>query len=180
MKKHLAIPLLLAGALMLGACGRDTPDVAHDDGGHGRGFAFIDGNLVLKADGHPSATITKDGGLLIDGKPVQLSPAQHERVQAYRAQIAQVADQGIAVGKQGAALGIAAASEALKGVLSGDTDKIGQHVETQAKQIKIEALKICDRLEGLRGAQDALVREVPAFAPYATLDAHSVAHCRTS
>ena len=138
-----------------------------------------DGKLELhsKEGGH-SASLSVDGGLSIDGEPLQLDAAQRQLVLQYRQRINEIADQGIEVGKQGAALGVQAAGEALKGILNGDTDQIEAKVEAQAEQIKQQALKLCDGVEALRIAQNNLASAVPQFQPYASLDTDSVEECR--
>ncbi|HBK46496.1 MAG TPA: DUF2884 domain-containing protein [Xanthomonadaceae bacterium] len=174
--KHLVTGSLLAVVLAATGCNRSEPSRADADGGHG--VSFVDGKIVLKSEGLPSATITEQGELLIGGKPVQLTDAQRRLTLEYRTQLQAITRQGIEVGKQGAALGVQAAGEALKGVFSGNTDKIGEKVEAEAEKIKQQALKICDHLDSLKQAQDALAGQVPAFRPYAALDAHSVSDCR--
>jgi outer membrane murein-binding lipoprotein Lpp len=171
----LAVAVIL-GAIALTGCSRDKqPDTTSRDAS---GITFTDKNVTLHVAGHPDATITAEGDLLIDGKPIQLDASQHQQVLAYRAQLNDIAQQGIEVGKQGAALGVQAAGDALKSVFNGDTDKIGDKIEAQADKIKEQALKICDHLDKLRAAQDALAAQVPAFKPYASLDTDSAADCR--
>ncbi len=88
--------------------------------------------------------------------------------------------QGLEVGKQGAALGVKAAGDALAGVISGNTDHVGEHIEAQAEKLKQEALKICAQVATLRQAQDTLAQQLPAFRPYASLDASDIGDCDKS
>jgi hypothetical protein len=101
-------------------------------------------------------------------------------MRGYYAQLQAVAKQGIEIGTKGAAFGAHAAGEALKGVLSGNPDQIGEKIEAEAEAdtFKQHALQICDRLVGLRTAQDAAASLIPAFAPYASLTQHDVEDCR--
>ncbi|MBB5876037.1 DUF2884 family protein [Xanthomonas sp. 3498] len=170
----------LAVMLSLSACERSSNDRVVVDHGGAQSLTFLNGDLTLKADGQPPATITRDGKLLIDGKPVALDAEQQRLLLAYRSQIEAVGKQGVEVGKAGAALGVKAAGDAISGVLSGNTEHIGEHVEAQADKIKQAALKICDQVAALRAAQDALMQKVPAFRPYSTLDDSDVSDCRHS
>ncbi|WP_434211982.1 DUF2884 family protein [[Pseudomonas] boreopolis] len=177
MKLHRLVPLLVLTVALATACNQsETARVQSKDGGHS--ILFRDGSLVLDADGLPSATITASGDLLIDGKAVTLTDAQRQLALDYRSQLGAIAQQGVEIGKQGGLLGVQAAGDALKGVLSGDTNKIGEKVEAQADRIKEQALKICDHLDRLKAAQDALAVQVPAFKPYAHLDTDSATDCR--
>ncbi|WP_295950472.1 DUF2884 family protein [uncultured Xanthomonas sp.] len=172
----------LAVLFSLSACQRSASSndrVVVDHGG-AQSLTFLNGDLTLKADGQPPATITRDGKLLIDGKPVALDSEQQRLLLAYRSQIEAVGKQGVEVGKAGAALGVKAAGDAISGVLSGDTEHIGAQVEAQADKIKQATLKICDQVAALRAAQDALMEKVPAFRPYSTLDDSDVSDCKHS
>lgn len=129
-------------------------------------------------DSAPKAEITPQGELLIDGKTVALTPAQHAEMLAYREQLVDIARHGIAIGKQGAALGMNAASAAIAGVFSGQSEQqIRQSVEAKASGIRQAAAKICDRLPGLMVSQQKLATDVPAFKPYADLTPARIADC---
>jgi hypothetical protein len=170
---RLAGAAILASALLAG-CQREQ-----SSGRDAGGITFSDGSsITLKAKDYPNATITHDGRLLIDGKPLQLDAAQQQRVMEYRAKLKDIAEQGISIGKQGAALGIQAATEALQGIADGEPERIGDRIQTQADKVRLEAQKICDHLVNLRTAQDALVSQVPAFAPYADVNDEVIGDCR--
>lgn len=129
----------------------------------------------------PEAKITPSGELVIDGKPVALTPPQHAAVLAYRTQLVAVAQQGIVIGGQGARLGITAAGAALSAIFSGaSTGQVQRRVEARAAGIKAGAEALCDALPALRAAQQRLAVEVPEFAPYATLTEKDVANCHTN
>lgn len=185
-------PLLLAARaapFLLAACGRQqgqsaaTTSVSATPAGKdihvdGHGVSLVNGNLQLHAEGQPPAAITPDGQLRIGARAVALTPAQRQLVLDYRQHVLGIADQGIEVGKQGAALGASAAGEAVKAVLAGDTDQLEQRIKAQTGQVRQAALKICDAIEGLRTAQDALAAQVPAFRPYADVQAGDADDCR--
>jgi hypothetical protein len=145
--QHRSLPLAgiaLIALLALAACQPSTPqsDRTSSDTPSTRSLSFDNGDITLKVSGQPPATITRSGDLLIDGKQVTLSAEQHALLVAYRAQLGAVGMQGLEVGKQGAALGVKAAGDALAGVISGNTEHVGEHIEAQAEKLKQEALKI--------------------------------------
>ncbi|HEU0276720.1 MAG TPA: hypothetical protein VFQ95_02695 [Rhodanobacteraceae bacterium] len=134
---------------------------------------------ISNDDGEPKAVITPHGDLLIDGKAVSLTPAQHAEMLAYRKQLVEIARAGIAIGKQGATLGMSAASDAIAGAFSGRSEQqIRQHVEAKAAGIRVAAAKICDRLPAVLATQQKLASDVPAFKPYADLTPAKIAACR--
>lgn len=168
---------VMAGMLLVG-CGKSEPKVVVS-GENGSGGVTFDGKgMTLRRDGLPAATISADGALSIDGKPVNLNQVQHQAMRHYYAQIQGIAAKGIDIGTQGAAFGAHAAGEALKGVLSGNPDQIGDKIEAEAETFKQKAMLICDQLDKLRTAQDAAAQLVPAFAPYSSLTQHDVDDCR--
>ena len=127
----------------------------------------------------PRAEITPAGELLIEGKPVATTPEQKALVLAYRGELLGVVGDGMAIGMEGARVGIDAAASALKGVLAGQSgDEIGQQVGEQAKaKIKPMVAQLCTRLPGLLGAQQALATALPEFKPYASMDQSDVDDC---
>ena len=127
----------------------------------------------------PKAEITPAGDLMIEGKAVATTPEQKALVLAYRGELLGVVGDGMAIGMEGARVGIDAAASALKGVLAGqDGDQIGKQVSEQAKaKIQPMVAQLCTRLPGLLSAQQALSAALPEFAPYATMDQADVDDC---
>lgn len=127
----------------------------------------------------PKAEITPAGDLLIEGRAVATTPEQKALVLAYRGELLGVVGDGMAIGMEGARVGIDAAASALKGVLAGqDGDEIGKQVGEQAKaKIQPMVAQLCTRLPGLLSAQQALSAALPEFAPYATMDQADVDDC---
>lgn len=125
----------------------------------------------------PRAQISPQGDLLIDGKAVAINDRQRALLLAHRGHIIDIAEAGIAIGVQGADLGMKAASEALKGIFSGDTESIEKRMQAEGKKMEAEAMKLCERMPAMLASQNALAAAVPEFKPYATMDQSDVDNC---
>lgn len=126
----------------------------------------------------PKAAITPQGDLLIAGKTVSATPQQHTLLLDYRQQVIGIAEAGMDIGEQGANLGTHAAKEAIWGALTGKSDKeIEAGIKPQTEQIKIAAMKLCQRLPGLLESQQKLAAVMPQFRPYATMTQKDVDDC---
>lgn len=124
------------------------------------------------------AQITPQGDLLIDGKPVAATPQQRQLLLDYRHHLIGLAEAGMAIGTQGADLGMHAASAALRGVFNGKSEKeVEAAIKPQADRIQAAALELCKRLPDLRAAQQQLAAAMPAFQPYATMTQQDVDDC---
>lgn len=134
-------------------------------------------NVDLRADGQPKAEITPAGEFLVAGKAVEVNAAQKALLQEYRQHMIRIAGAGIDVGVQGADLAGKAVAEAIKGVISGDTDNIDKKIEGQAEGIKQSAQKLCELLPAVKVTQDKLAAVLPEFKPYATMDDVDVKEC---
>lgn len=181
MRMHL-LPALLATALLAGCSGSDDHLTLINGSNTSieNGAIRVEGSqIVLHPEHGASATIGSSGDFAVDGKPVNITPAQRALLLQYYASAAAVREHGVATGKAGAAI----AGEALKGVASsvaGDDGKSTEdRVNAQAAKVKQAALKICDDLEQIRNAQDQLATQLDAFKPYGQLIiADSVSECR--
>lgn len=181
MRMHL-FPALLAAALLAGCSGSDD----HLTLINGNNTSIEDGairiegsQIVLHPEHGASATIGSSGDFAVDGKPVQITPAQRALLLQYYAGAEAVREHGVETGKAGAAI----AGEAIKGAVSnmagGDGKSTEGKVNTQTDKVKQAAQKICDDLDQIRGAQDQLVTQLDAFKPYGQLiTADSVSECR--
>ena len=137
-----------------------------------------EGDISITASQQPEAVITATGDLVIDGTPAVIDAAQRQQLIAYRQQLVDIASDGVAIGLQGAELGVGAAAEALRTVFSGQDEKeMNTRIEARADTIRQAALKLCERLPALMAAQQQLAGDVPAFAPYATMDQAKVDDC---
>lgn len=169
---------------------RRALDAAHQElvegnisvGGTGSSGVSINGfRFGTEADGGsglPKAEISPQGDLLIDGKAVTVDDTQRELLLAHRTNVLAIAEAGMAIGMQGAQLGAEAAKGAITSVLAGKGKAFEAHMQAEAAKIKTEATRLCDRLPPLLASQQALAAALPAFQPYATLDASDVEDCR--
>ena len=181
MRMHL-LPALLATALLAG-CNSSSDHLTLINGGNTSiedgAIRVGEGQIALHPEHGATATIGSSGDFAVDGKPVDITPAQRALLLQYYAAAAAVREHGVATGKAGAAI----AGEALKGVASsvagGDGKSTEDRVNAQAAKVKQAALKICDDLEQIRNAQDQLATQLDAFKPYGQLiTADSVSECR--
>jgi len=160
---------------LLAACGRNSGTTIAGDNGS---IQLRDGVAVIHVTGQPDARVSGDGDLSIDGKPVTLTSDQRDLLKQYYVGVYKIRSEGIATGKAGAALAGQAVGSVMSGLAHGDTDKIGKDIQAQAGKVTAQAAAICDGLEQLRAAQDAVAAQVAAFRPYATLDKDKVAKCK--
>lgn len=144
-----------------------------DVGDHGRHFR-IGGN---GHEGRPKAEITPQGDLLVDGKPVDVTPPQRALLLQYRQQIIGVAEAGMAIGVKGADLAGKALSETFSGLLHGNADAAGKRIEAEGEKLKADARQICTQLPGMLQTQQQLAASLPAFKPYATMTQENIDDC---
>lgn len=127
----------------------------------------------------PKAEITPAGDLLIEGKPVAISPAQRQQLLAYRERVFAVADAGMNVG----ARGVDIAGSAVLGIpgliFGGDDARKAYEARMKAEGEKIEAAArgLCELLPPMRASQQQLAASLPAFRPYATMTQVDVDEC---
>lgn len=138
-------------------------------------------NITLSAHDRslPKAEITPAGDLLVDGNAVQVDANQRALLVRYRAHIADLAVAGADIGIQGAELATKAMGEALRGVVSGETDGMDKRIEAEAEKIEVQARLLCERMPAMLQTQQALAQALPEFRPYATMDADDIRDCRS-
>ncbi len=168
---------LLSAALVASLSGCNPGTTVSSNGGSVRANAD---RITLSATGQPKAQITAAGDLVIDGRKVDVNPQQRVLLQTYQQQLSGMTQDGIAIGKQGAAIAGKAVTAAIKGAISGNSDGVEQAVKADARLIQQQALKLCDRLVVVKDAQDRLAVEVPAFAPYANIKMGDIRDCTGS
>lgn len=132
-----------------------------------------------QGDTRPRGEITPQGELLIDGKPVKVTPEQHALLVDYRQHVIGVAETGMQIGIQAADLASKAVGEAIGAVFSGKGEKeIEQRMEAEGEKIEAQARKLCNLLPAMLRTQQALAASLPEFKPYATMTQEDIDECR--
>lgn len=174
-----SVAVLLAAALaaaFAGACSRMPEGSVH--------VSVIDhismsGDRVLVRGGDQRAEIGPDGAIAIDGKSLALSPTQRAAGREFYAQAMGMSRDGAAIGKAGAAMAGQVLSTVAQDLRDGRTDQTGAKVEAQAEQLQEQAMKMCERVDSLRSAQQQLTAQLPQFAPFARITATTGDECRS-
>lgn len=138
----------------------------------------VNGHTINRPNGKTKAEITPAGDLLIEGKAVAVTPEQRGLLLQYRQHIVNIAEAGMDIGVQGADLGMKAASEAISGIFSGNSDKVEERIKPEAQKIEAEAQKLCNLLPPLLATQDELAASLPEFRPYAKMTHDDISDCR--
>jgi hypothetical protein len=181
----LAAALCLAGT-GLAAC-HDDEDGRHrrgHDGGSirysiGDGAIDLDGDHVVIVAGGQSkpATVGPDGSLRIGGEPVEIRPEGRTALRDYDTAAVAFKTHAIAIGRTGAAFGVDVLEDVVRGLFEGDIDAVGDRARDGARDLVANVRDLCQRLDAVHRAQQAAAAEVPAFLPYAVLDAGQVRAC---
>lgn len=142
-------------------------------------FGNNDKHEAEKHKRQPKGEITPRGDLLVDGKAVAIDAAQRRQLLDYRTQVIGIARTGIDAGEHAAMLALDLTDVSMfRLIVGGLTGSLERRVETSVKRgIGPAVLKICRQLPQLRDSQLALAASVPAFRPYATLEAEDIADC---
>lgn len=128
----------------------------------------------------PKAEITPQGDFLIEGEAVAIDSNQRRQLFDYRRMVIEVAKAGIDIGEVSA---LAAVDSVDRGVFSlmvgAMTGSLERRIErTVRNTVGPGVLLICDRMPALRDAQQQLASDLPAFRPYARLEAQDADDCR--
>lgn len=165
----------IALVALLAGCDGETI-IGSDSGFHH--LSLRNGVLTAHAMGQPDAVIDAAGDLRIDDKPVAVTPAQRDLLKKYYGDVVAIRQAGIETGKAGAAMAGHAIGAVASGLAHGDPDSIGPNIEAQSKDIEAKAMVICTNVAALRTDENAITAVLPAFKPYANIDAHEVDDCR--
>ena len=126
----------------------------------------------------PKAEISPQGDLLVEGKPVDITPAQRKLLLEYRGEIIGVASAGMEIGKQGVDIAGKAVGTAIASIFNGKSDQAEQEMKAQGDKIEAAAMKLCDQLQPMLETQQALAASLPAFKPYASMQQSDIDDCR--
>ena len=136
--------------------------------GIGHRITFDSNGMRVHATGRPDARIGRDGSLAIDGRAVDVTPAQRAMLQRYYGEERCMMQSGEAVGKQGAAMAEQGIDNAIASLLHGDTSRAQKNLEAQSNSIDSAVGKLCTDLKALGATQQAIATAIPAFEPYAS------------
>ncbi len=188
MKLHLGSTLLVS-LVLLTACNKDDTNKSVKQENTTSGFManatdearnkIRTENMSLgSVSGKAKAEISPQGDLLIDGKPVSVTPEQRQLLIKHRELLANIAISGMEIGMQGVDLAKKAVGESIKGIFNGDTAPVEKKVEAEAKKIEDSANLLCEQLPLLMASQQTLSASLPEFKPYATMTAEDIKDCR--
>ena len=127
----------------------------------------------------PNAEITPRGDFLIEGKAVAIDAGQREQLLAYRRQVIGIARAGIDIGERSAQAALDAVDRGLFSLMFGAmTGSLKRRIEKTVREtVEPGVRQICLSLPALRDRQQRLSATLPAFRPYATLEADDVEDC---
>lgn len=153
--------LLFLLAPVLAACSN------HGSPASGRYVSFVGDTIVVKTPDQPDAQISANGDLRIGNRTVVLNPSQRDLLKRYHSQVLAVRDDGMAAGKQGAALGMHAIGSVVNNLVAGTPDKIDQDMDARGKTVEVTAQRMCSDLGRLQATQGEVTAQLPAFRPFA-------------
>lgn len=127
----------------------------------------------------PKAEITPRGDFLIEGKAVAIDAGQREQLLAYRGHVIDIAKAGIDIGERSAQAALDAVDRGLFSLMFGAmTGSLERRIEKTVREtVEPGVRQICLSLPALRDRQQRLSATLPAFRPYATLEADDVEDC---
>lgn len=178
----------LSALLLLPACDDRNPGEDEAPGRHsgvvhfdrGDGSIGMDGDKVVIAAGgtQDRAIIGPDGSLTIGGTAIDTSAAGQSALKAYDAAAVAMKTHAIAIGRTGAAFGVDVLKDVVRGFFDGQQmDAVGQRAGEGAQSLVASLRDLCARMDSVLAAQQAAAAAVPAFQPYAVLDAEQVSDC---
>ena len=127
----------------------------------------------------PRAEITPQGDFLIEGRAVAIDRHQRQELLLYRGEVIAIAKAGIDIGERSAQAALDAADRGLFSLMFGAmTGSLERRIEKTVREtVEPGVRQICLSLPALRDRQQRLSVTLPAFRPYATLEAEDVQDC---
>ncbi|HET7222766.1 MAG TPA: DUF2884 family protein [Rhodanobacteraceae bacterium] len=136
----------------------------------GNNITFDSNGIVVHALGHPSAHVSRDGVLEIDGKAIDVTQDQRQLLQRYYQQARDTMSSGTEVGKQGVQIATRSVGAAISSIFHDGSSPAEKKLDAQSDRIEAAADKLCADLKALGATQKAIATAIPAFAPYASRD----------
>ena len=127
----------------------------------------------------PRAEITPQGDFLIEGRAVAIDRHQRQELLLYRGEVIAIAKAGIDIGERSAQAALDAVDRGLFSLMFGAmTGSLERRIERTVREtVEPGVRQICLSLPALRDRQQRLSATLPAFRPYATLEADDVEDC---
>lgn len=167
--------LTLAGSVLLaGTLAACSPGINQ---GIGHRITFDSSGMVVHALGKPNAHVGSDGSLTIDGKAIDVTPAQRELLRHYVAESRTMMQSGEAVGKAGVSVAEHAVGNAISQIFDKNAAASQKALDAQTDAIEKSASLLCTNLQQLVATQKQIAVEIPAFKPY---DAVGNVHCTST
>lgn len=143
-----------------------------------QGITLDGGDAVIHGDDGTQARITPDGTLTIAGKTITVNAAQRQQLVQYVATVRDIEIKGAQLGAAAGSFAAGVAAEAITALFAGASeDDIDRKAQTRANEFKKKALPICRDVQTLKQLQDSLQASLPAFEPYAVIEAHDAGDC---
>ena len=162
-----SIALILVAAV-LAAC-NPTPNIRISGDKPLKHLTIEDDRVGVRSPDGDMAWIEADGSLAIDGKPVVLAAPQRALTLRFYTEAHEIRDDGVAIGKSGAAMAGKSVRSVVRGLTRGNPDDIGPEIEAEARKLEVHAMRLCARIGDLQSVQDELTQALPEFAPFAVI-----------
>ena len=162
-----SITLILL-AIALAACNLN-PNITIDGNKPLKHLSVEDDRVGIRSPQGNMAWIEADGSLEIDRQPVALDAPQRALALRFYTEAKGVREDGVAIGKSGAAMAGKSVRSVVRGLTRGNPDDIGPEIEAEARELEVHAMRLCARIGDLQSAQDELAQALPAFVPYAVI-----------
>lgn len=155
-------------AAVLAAC-NPTPNIRIAGDKPLKHLTIEDDRVGVRSPEGDMAWIEADGSLAIDGQPVVLDAPRRALTVRFYNEAHAIRDDGVAIGKSGAAMAGKSVRSVVRGLTRGNPDDIGPEIEAEARELEAHAMRLCARVGTLQSVQDQLAQAVPAFMPFATI-----------
>lgn len=178
----LAPAVLLLVALLAGCDDDDHPRHHPGYGEHhdpGDGAIGFDGDdVVIEAGGQPElARVGLDGHLSIGSVEIETGPEAQQTLKTYGAAALAMKTHALALGRAGVSFGFDTVKDVVEGLIEDRDEAIGDQAREGAALLVARARELCGSMDAVLTAQQAVAIAVPAFQPYAVMDAGQVREC---